>query len=447
MEYFIFGVIIITLSLMCIVKPHTILYIILSIVLFQDVFAKYVPDPYSIYFTNFDEVLIIICLAIITIMRLKLGKLNMNSTDKLVLILLLIYFIIGTVSAVINGISVKTYLIGGYLAVKVFLVYLIFSLTDWTVEKIKKYLFCLAVLFCMIALYGLAAVVVKPLRLFDIPIEYYRVGIEPAMSVFSHPGRFATIMTYLTLFSLGMYLVTSRKYLLGMMVLGTACIILSLRFKSVIGVIAAVVFVMIFQFKKVKANKNYFPLILVFGFIAMIKWNSIVDIVTTQLNRYFLNSNLLAVQRWALYYYGFRIMLDYFPFGSGFGTYASWMSRVNYSSIYYKYGLNQLFGLSESFGHFINDTYWPSVIGECGVFGLISVLIILYSMLKQNLRAFDMLEDKFLKGFILASTLCFVGIFIESFATSIYVHYRSYYAFAGCGIVASICKNSEVKSE
>ena len=75
-----------------------------------------------------------------------------------------------------------------------------------------------------------------------------------------------------------------------------------------------------------------------------------------------------------LYVTGGQILLDYFPFGSGLASFASNASAVNYSTLYYDYGLDKVWGLSPSKTDFICDAYYPSL---CQ-FGVVGVCLFIY---------------------------------------------------------------------
>ncbi|MBL1270847.1 MAG: hypothetical protein COB25_000220 [Oceanospirillales bacterium] len=77
--------------------------------------------------------------------------------------------------------------------------------------------------------------------------------------------------------------------------------------------------------------------------------------------------------RGRLYAVSGELALDNFPFGSGAGTYASKPSRtLYYSNIYHDYGLSRYYGASPTYSSFLMDTWWPKILGEAGVFGLIT---------------------------------------------------------------------------
>ena len=91
----------------------------------------------------------------------------------------------------------------------------------------------------------------------------------------------------------------------------------------------------------------------------------------------------LNAARPALYIVGFRIMVDYFPLGTGFASFASSISGEYYSPLYYKYEISNTSGLIQSEGFpYIADTYWPYIIGEFGLFGSIAYLGALYNIFR-----------------------------------------------------------------
>lgn len=65
------------------------------------------------------------------------------------------------------------------------------------------------------------------------------------------------------------------------------------------------------------------------------------------------------------------ILMDYFPFGSGFASFATHASRIDYSSIYSDYGLDIVWGLSEEYSSFVADTHFPSL----AQFGWVGVIL------------------------------------------------------------------------
>lgn len=97
-----------------------------------------------------------------------------------------------------------------------------------------------------------------------------------------------------------------------------------------------------------------------------------------QIRVYFLNNN---TPRALLLKYSLKTMADYFPIGSGFATFGSDMAQKYFSKLYFSYGFNNIWGVHEE-STFLNDNYWPMVLGQFGIIGTVIVLFMLYQFLK-----------------------------------------------------------------
>lgn len=91
-----------------------------------------------------------------------------------------------------------------------------------------------------------------------------------------------------------------------------------------------------------------------------------------------------------------QIARDYFPIGTGFGTFASNYAKIHYSPVYYLYGIAENGQLSADSKKYLTDLFWPVLFGETGVLGTIlySALIILLFMQVQ--RVFFYHKKKYL---------------------------------------------------
>lgn len=76
------------------------------------------------------------------------------------------------------------------------------------------------------------------------------------------------------------------------------------------------------------------------------------------------------------------ILMDYFPFGSGFASFATHASQVDYSSTYAEYGLDKVWGLSEEYSSFVADTHFPSL-AQFGWVGLILTMLFWYVLITK----------------------------------------------------------------
>ncbi len=86
-------------------------------------------------------------------------------------------------------------------------------------------------------------------------------------------------------------------------------------------------------------------------------------------------------------YYGFvQVLADHFWLGSGLASFATVCSSTlyNYSSLYYDYGINVVWGLSEDFDSFMADTFYPEL-AQFGVVG-IALFVALFVWFGKRLK-------------------------------------------------------------
>lgn len=82
-----------------------------------------------------------------------------------------------------------------------------------------------------------------------------------------------------------------------------------------------------------------------------------------------------------------KMLYDYFPFGSGMGSFACNGAWQYYSPLYYKYKLNDIWGLDEG-GGFICDAYYPTL----AQFGIVGVFFFLWFW-KRRMSAINVIVD------------------------------------------------------
>jgi hypothetical protein len=143
--------------------------------------------------------------------------------------------------------------------------------------------------------------------------------------------------------------------------------------------------------------------------------------------------------RFALYKGSFEIARDNLPLGGGLGRFGSWMSRQEYSPLYYQYGLSRVRGLKPESPTAATDTFWPQILGETGVVGLLGYAAFLAAlgwMLWREVARDDGQELRILR---LAAGMVFAQALVESLASSMFNSpSRVYLMILVIGIVASI---------
>lgn len=80
---------------------------------------------------------------------------------------------------------------------------------------------------------------------------------------------------------------------------------------------------------------------------------------------------------------GFHIAMANFPLGMGFASFGTSESIREYSSVYYRYGLSEVHGLSPLTGNYATDSFWAALLGEYGFAGFtvfVGIVLVLFSM-------------------------------------------------------------------
>jgi hypothetical protein len=140
----------------------------------------------------------------------------------------------------------------------------------------------------------------------------------------------------------------------------------------------------------------------------------------------------------ALYGAGALILFDYFPFGSGLASFACYASAVNYSSLYYEYQLDKIYGLSPSYYDFICDAFYPSL-AQFGIVGLILFIVFWRRVYKQGLKLLHTNNAYLQKLFILCALLLTTTL-IESTSDTMFTAYSGFMTMTIIGLIVSVSK-------
>ncbi len=142
--------------------------------------------------------------------------------------------------------------------------------------------------------------------------------------------------------------------------------------------------------------------------------------------------------RAALYFFSVDIFKDYFPFGSGFATYATFASGQYYSHIYNDYGMDIMHGLNERHPDFIADTYYPAL-AQFGVVGLFLFFAFWGILTKKALINFSKVN---LKDFTI-NILIILFFLIECTSDATITHNRGLFMM----MLLALSLNSQYKSK
>ncbi len=252
------------------------------------------------------------------------------------------------------------------------------------------------------------------LALFGLSILDYALDIFPSERkyglrvlhlFYSHPTFFACVCIFLLALLIYSDVKKDKKtyiYIAMLLIMNT----LTFRAKAM-AMSAIAIFLYIYM---VKLNKK---ITVTFGIVMCIL---ALFIAADKISYYFFEIDRSARQQ--LLEQAIYIARDYFPFGTGFGTYGSNASKELYSPIYYMYNLNTVWGLSEKYDFFISDSFWPMILGQFGVIGFVSYvfgLIIFFRRIQKNHNKED-------NSIYFSAMLLFLYLVIASTAESAFVN-------------------------
>ena len=107
------------------------------------------------------------------------------------------------------------------------------------------------------------------------------------------------------------------------------------------------------------------------------------------------------------------ILKDYVPFGSGFASFATNAAAVHYSPLYYKYKLDEVWGLSPDNPMFLADAYYPTL----AQFGLVGIFFFLWFWVRRYKEVASKKERVYYK----IGLMCILALALESTADTSYL--------------------------
>lgn len=345
-------------------------------------------------------------------------------------IILLLYIVIMIINAVVSPYTtgIKNIVIGASITILPFLIFITsynYILTKKAIERVIDYWIYTTIAICFIAF--------AESFIFNLDI-YYQAAILKIK--FIKIGFFASLCNQGVILSLYRYSSTHLSKYIKMAIFLSISSILTIQIKVIIGLL--IIWILYIYYIKQKSNFSILLAIILItciGFITITNIPALNKKVSKYLVIYGNSDSHELIARPALYYQSLNIANDFFPLGSGQGTFGSIPVNMVYSRVYYDYGLSDIHGLGESGENFKMDTHWASIMGENGYLGtLLYVLLFFYplSFLKyaRHLQQYKMLK------FLFISIMLVIGI--ESI--TICLPNTMAFMFIYAGILGLICR-------
>ena len=297
---------------------------------------------------------------------------------------------------------------------------------------------------------------------FNLPSTIDARGQLPGVeSIFVFPVIFAWFMALVAMFLFAYYVVLRRLWMLVLAALFGAGMFLSGRRRAIIGLGFALVGGLAAQFRRGTSRAALVRIWVPIGVAALVLAIVFAPGLKTLYDR--------TVQEWLyapaapapqvpgpggidwvdgnprllLYEVSADIATSEFPLGAGLGRFGSPMSRIIFSPLYQEYGLDRIWGLTPQFAAYVTDTFWPHVLAEIGVFGVVAYAIFLIALGLSLWRATRRVTSPILHAFCLGAWMLYLHSLVESVASSMYESPpRMYLAFGAMAIALVLSRGA-----
>ena len=291
------------------------------------------------------------------------------------------------------------------------------------------------------------------------PIELQRGDLTIVTGIFLHPALYGWLTAYLSLFLYARFAVDRAPWALPLALLMNAGTLLSGRRTPLIGVVVALVVGAARQLRIGGAAVRTWAVV---GVVLLVVGIATLPFLSTQvrdtLSDYVAPQHMIEEifgpdpdsdvlhrlqPRVGLYLGSVAIARDHFPLGAGIGRFGSHMSREEYSPVYAEYGMDTMYGIAERDPIAVTDTFWPMILGEAGLLGLIGAGLF-FAMLGGDLwRSAALGGSVVVRVFLLGALLVFVEALVRSLTSSIFVAPPiAYWVFGTAGLALSVARDS-----
>ncbi|WHZ57595.1 hypothetical protein [Metabacillus hrfriensis] len=410
-----------------------VIQILLVVLLFQELLAVNIHPIIDMT----DEIIVVFLAFLVLVKLIKTQTISKHT--MIVSLLAIAFLIIGFISSFLrDGITINS-IISSFLVVKGFIVYLtIFELTGKNENKIKLILKTMIVIGYLLMLFAVIDFLFYERFRALLNLEYradIRAGLVSVQSLMTHPGVYGWFMSLCGIIMFSKFLSNKNKKNIIISIIFFLFAIISLRFK-VIMLLAFLISYLLF-----KSKNKILGIIVVILFVAPTFLFFFGDLLSLTIERY-IQIDYDESARKALYLFSFVIAKDYFPFGTGFGTYGTFQSIDPYSSVYYEFGLNHVWGLSPDNPMWLTDTFWPAILGETGLLGIILYGCVFLIIFKKRKQIKKRLNSYYYYIFIFV----FIHAFLESLAEQIYFSSPQFIIiFTLLGLISAELKEEKVE--
>lgn len=293
----------------------------------------------------------------------------------------------GLLGGALHGVPLTITVLGAWLALKLWIMVVITLLLPWRTSDASRVYTVLTRVGLFVSILGFADYFTHGAASHALHTSNYHAEAggfrgEAIHSIFPVPGEYSLFMSLLFALTFARFAVKRSRSDLVLGLLFAVSIVLSLRLKGFLSLAAVVAIVGLAQ--GVGNNRRGIIILLAGALLCVGAYRLEGAVIAKQVSKYTSSGTTARVR---LYSTGEQIAVNNFPLGVGFGRFGSYTSRIYYSPIYYQYDLASVFGLARANPKFIDDTSWPSVMGETGYGGfaifLVGVILLILAVIRQ----------------------------------------------------------------
>lgn len=331
----------------------------------------------------------------------------------------------GLVSSLIHRVPVVVTAMGGFLALKFGILFLLALTVRWNAADARRLVRWLLVAGPLLLALGLLRLVIPASweNALSSPQLYgasgfARGGFISLQGPFVHPGVFGWAMALTGCYAFASVLSGRRRAGVISLAASFAGVLGSLRRKALAGLVLA----MLTSIRGMRLRRRV-GVIMAVVLLLSVTWfagrgrikAAVADALTNYADPY-----APTTARGLLYVTGWQLATENVPLGEGFGRFGGYASRLFYSPVYDRYGLSQVAGLSRDAPDYIEDTYWPHILGETGFLGALALGAFLVWIWLRLSRGLGDVRDPAIRVLVLGASAALIEAVIESIASPVF---------------------------
>jgi hypothetical protein len=235
-----------------------------------------------------------------------------------------------------------------------------------------------------------------------IQVLFLKTTLRDNVGLFRELGAFGAALNIGIIASLSLYITNKKKVFIYLALFFTFVVMMTILKKSIASSFIIWLIFLFFETKSVLRIKLLLFITIISITFFLIAGSSILSDISR--NQDYLNATGSDEHvRLGMYIASFKIAIDYFPIGSGLGTFGSLASITNwYSDLYFQYGVAYIGANSPEDvarnNYTILDTFWPHIIGELGLIGTFFYLVLWFFPLFKSFKIYKISVDNDIKG-------------------------------------------------